>query len=292
MARRGQTTTAQRITPELQAWIVAQARAGCRPEDVLQAMRQAGWQEDVALDAMERTLQAHLQARTETPTHADASDVPLGPHIDAGARAIDVGDRVVTVLMTLRRPRLALLGNVLSDSECEALMAAAAPRLQRSRTVQAQSGGDELNPDRTSDGMFFRRGESPLIQRIEARLSHLLHWPVEHGEGLQVLRYRAGAEYRPHYDYFDPQAPGTARVVQRGGQRVATLVIYLNEPPRGGSTIFPDIGLEVMPQRGHAVFFAYDRPDPATLTLHGGAPVLAGEKWVATKWLREREFVL
>ena len=38
------------------------------------------------------------------------------------------------------------------------------------------------------------------------------------------------------------------------------------------------------------VFFSYDRPDPATRTLHGGAPVLAGEKWVATKWLREREF--
>jgi len=38
------------------------------------------------------------------------------------------------------------------------------------------------------------------------------------------------------------------------------------------------------------VFFSYEEPDPATRTLHGGAPVLAGEKWVATKWLREREF--
>ena len=42
--------------------------------------------------------------------------------------------------------------------------------------------------------------------------------------------------------------------------------------------------------RGSAVFFSYDRADPATRTLHGGAPVLAGEKWVATKWLRERTF--
>ncbi|HEX5664436.1 MAG TPA: 2-oxoglutarate-dependent dioxygenase, partial [Xanthomonadaceae bacterium] len=36
---------------------------------------------------------------------------------------------------------------------------------------------------------------------------------------------------------------------------------------------------------------SYERPDPGTRTLHGGAPVLAGEKWVATKWLREREFI-
>ena len=51
-----------------------------------------------------------------------------------------------------------------------------------------------------------------------------------------------------------------------------------------------ELGLEVAPVKGHAVFFSYDRPDPATRTLHGGAPVLAGEKWVATKWLRERRF--
>jgi prolyl 4-hydroxylase len=67
--------------------------------------------------------------------------------------------------------------------------------------------------------------------------------------------------------------------------------MYLNQPERGGSTTFPDIGLEVAAKRGNAVFFAYDRPHLSTKTLHGGAPVLAGDKWVATKWLREREFI-
>ena len=40
-------------------------------------------------------------------------------------------------------------------------------------------------------------------------IAALLAWPVSHGEGLQVLRYRPGAEYQPHYDYFDPKEPGT-----------------------------------------------------------------------------------
>ncbi len=31
-------------------------------------------------------------------------------------------------------------------------------------------------------------------------------------------------------------------------------------------------------------------PTAHTKTLHGGAPVTAGEKWVATKWLREGVF--
>jgi prolyl 4-hydroxylase len=55
--------------------------------------------------------------------------------------------------------------------------------------------------------------------------------------------------------------------------------------------VFPDVHLEVAPKRGNAVFFSYERPHPSTKTLHGGTPVRAGEKWIATKWLRERPFV-
>jgi prolyl 4-hydroxylase len=71
---------------------------------------------------------------------------------------------------------------------------------------------------------------------------------------------------------------------------VATVVIYLNEPEGGGATTFPDVGLEVAPWRGNALFFSYDRAHASTRTLHGGAPVTAGAKWVATKWLREHVF--
>jgi prolyl 4-hydroxylase len=156
--------------------------------------------------------------------------------------------------------------------------------------VETKTGGEEVNDDRTSNGMFFQRGENELVQRIEARIARLVNWPVENGEGLQILHYRPGAEYKPHYDYFDPAEPGTPTILQRGGQRVATLVMYLGEPEKGGGTTFPDVNLEVAPKRGHGVFFSYDRPHPATRTLHGGAPVLAGEKWIATKWLREGRF--
>jgi prolyl 4-hydroxylase len=71
---------------------------------------------------------------------------------------------------------------------------------------------------------------------------------------------------------------------------VGTVVMYLNTPEQGGGTTFPELGLEVAPIKGNALFFSYDRPHPSTRTLHGGAPVLAGEKWVATKWMRERQF--
>jgi prolyl 4-hydroxylase len=190
----------------------------------------------------------------------------------------------------MAQPRIVLFGNLLSPEKCDTVIAGASTRMARSLTVVTQTGGQEINDDRTSDGMFFQRGESPLIQRIEERIARLLNWPIENGEGLQVLHYRPGAEYKPHHDYFDPTEPGTPSILRRGGQRVGTLIIYLNTPEKGGGTIFPDAQLEVAPQRGNAVFFSYARPDPSTRTLHGGAPVIAGDKWIATKWLREREF--
>ena len=283
----------QQITPELRRWIVEQASAGVRPDDVLTAMRQAGWQEAVAVAAMESALSEHLAAKQAAAQAASTtSAVSAVPMLNlAGApRRLDAGDRWVDVIASLQNPRVVVLGNLLSETECEALIESARPRLARSLTVQTQTGGEELNPDRTSQGMFFSRGESELLTRIEARIGRLLNWPVDHGEGMQVLRYGAGAQYKPHYDYFDPAEPGTPTILRRGGQRVATLVMYLSEPARGGGTIFPDVGLEVAPVRGNAVFFSYDRPHPATGTLHGGAPVIEGEKWVATKWLRERVF--
>jgi len=111
---------------------------------------------------------------------------------------------------------------------------------------------------------------------------------LENGEGLQILHYGVGAEYKPHNDYFDASEPGGEVLLQRGGQRVATVVMYLNTPAGGGATVFPDGHFEVAAIKGNAVFFSYDRAHEMTRTLHAGAPVKQGEKWIATKWLRER----
>ena len=275
---------AQRITPALQDWIVAQWQTGCSAEAVLQAMKSAGWQEDVAIRAIQDTLAERI-----FPTEQAA--IPL-PRIDteASPRQIDLGDGFAALRLVLQKPRVVVLDQFLSEAECDALIEEAKPKLARSLTVHTPSGGDEVNEARTSQGMFFERGQTPLVRRIEERIARLVQWPVEHGEGLQVLHYRPGAEYKPHHDYFEPDAPGTAAILQRGGQRVATLVMYLNQPEAGGGTTFPEVGLEIAPRKGSAVFFSYARPHPDTLSLHGGAPVLAGEKWVATKWLREGVF--
>jgi prolyl 4-hydroxylase len=279
----------QAITPELREWIVAQARAGCRPEDVLQSMRSSGWDETTALDALETTLEQYLATHAKKEVLPAPVPVP-GPDLTDNPSVVTVLGRDVQILTTMMSPRLVVFGGLLSDNECDEMIELAKPKLARSETVHTPSGGSEVHASRTSDGMFFERGESPLCQRIEQRIEALLNWPLQNGEGLQILRYRPGAEYKAHHDYFDPAQPGTPTILQRGGQRVGTLIMYLNTPQRGGGTGFPDVGVEVGPMRGNAVFFSYDRAHVVTRTLHAGLPVLEGEKWVATKWLREREF--
>jgi prolyl 4-hydroxylase len=213
-----------------------------------------------------------------------------GGALAAGKPSLRAVDRDVRVVMALKSPRVVVFADLLSADECGELIELARARLTRSETVETATGGSAVNEARTSDGMFFTPGEFPVCARLEQRIAALVGWPVENGEGLQVLRYGPGAQYRPHYDYFDPAEPGTPTILKRGGQRVASIVCYLNTPEGGGATVFPDVGLEVAPVQGNAVFFSYDRPHPSTRTLHGGAEVSAGEKWVATKWLRERRF--
>jgi prolyl 4-hydroxylase len=212
------------------------------------------------------------------------------PDIATGARTIVTPDREVEVLFTLASPRIVLLGNVLSADECDALIALCAPRLERSPVVGDSDGNVKVHENRTSRGAMLRRGETELIARIEARLAALARWPVEHGEGLNLLRYDIGDEYRAHFDSFDPDVPGLRQHLVSGGQRVATFILYLSAVTAGGATSFPQLGLDVMPHKGSALFFvntdAHYLPDKRT--LHAGQPVIQGVKYIANKWLRQR----
>lgn len=274
-------------TPALMRWIQSQLIAGHSMATLEQSLLASGWTPTVAQAAL-----TACTAPLAAPPSAPATIRPAGPgpNLQQHVGDIHVGDRHIQVLMAMQHPHVVLFGNLLSDAECDQLIADARPAMARSRTVATQASREEINPDRTSQGMFYTRGQTPVVARLETRIARLLHWPEENGEGLQVLNYLPGAQYKAHHDYFNPKEPSSAAILQRGGQRVGTLIIYLNDVPAGGGTYFPESQLRFYPRKGNAVFFAYPHPEIQTLTLHAGDPVLQGEKWIATKWLREREF--
>ncbi|WP_027210742.1 2OG-Fe(II) oxygenase [Burkholderia sp. WSM2232] len=207
---------------------------------------------------------------------------------------IPLGERTARVIARMQRPAAVQLAGFLSANECEQLIALARPRLDRSTVVDPVTGRQVVAGHRSSHGMFFRLGETPLISRLEARIAELTGLPVEHGEGLQLLHYEAGTESTPHVDYLVANNASNIESVARSGQRMGTLLMYLNDVDGGGGeTVFPHLGWSVTPRRGDALYFEYGNrsglSDPSS--LHASTPLRAGEKWVATKWIRTRRFV-
>jgi prolyl 4-hydroxylase len=272
------------IRPELREWILSTTRAGHSVEAVLKLMQETGYDPRQSRSIVAAVLKMPLTA-LDAYTQAPKQPGRRTRHPEAPQMTID--GRTIHVALSVESPALRVLNDLLSHDECDALIEEAKPRLQRAMTVDI-SGKHQVDARRTSEGVFFGIGESPLIKRIEKRIATLLSIPVDHGEGLQVLHYLPGQQYEPHHDWFDPEQPGFAAITAKGGQRIASLVMYLNTPEAGGGTAFPEIGLTVTAWRGSAVYFAYDTGD--TASLHAGLPVSKGEKWIATKWLRERPF--
>ncbi len=70
-------------------------------------------------------------------------------------------------------------------------------------TVVDSVTGDSVDSDvRTSTGTFFARQEDKILAAIEKRIAMVTMLPEENGEGIQVLNYVNGQEYKPHNDYF------------------------------------------------------------------------------------------
>ncbi|MFT4067102.1 2OG-Fe(II) oxygenase [Paraburkholderia sp.] len=271
-------------------WLSCNVARGCTPDSMIDAMVRAGFIADDARVAVHhafglRTSEAAPATAAPHPYRYD--DAPV-----ASGNLIRAYDRDVRVLLRCERPQLIVFADVLSPEECRELIGRSRHRLKRSTTVNPVTGSEDVIHNRTSAGVWYRRCEDAFIERLDQRIASLMNWPLENGEGLQVLHYGTSGEYRPHFDYFAPDQPGSAMHFAQGGQRVATLVIYLNDVAGGGETIFPDAGISVAAREGGAVYFRYmngqRQLDP--LTLHGGAPVLAGDKWVLTKWMRERAY--
>ncbi len=204
--------------------------------------------------------------------------------------SLQVDDRQIEVLFERTDPRVVVFGGWLTHAECDALVAAARSRMQPSLVVDPATGQFRVDPVRRSRGTHFGPGETAVIAAIEQRIARVLGLAQARQEPMQILHYDVGGEYAPHYDYFDPALPGSQVPLTEGGQRVATLVMYLNDVGAGGATVFPRLGIEVRPAKGNAVYF--DNCDahgaPESRALHAGAPVLSGEKWIATKWMRAR----
>jgi prolyl 4-hydroxylase len=277
-------------------WIADNLARGCTPASLVEVMVREDFDPAFALQCVYGSTMpspaAQPPALARQPATANVGYVYDTPRLPEHVRHIQTHDRLVRVALRVAQPVLALFEDLLSPEECDELVRLSSIKLKRSTIIDPATGQEAVIADRSSDGTFFAINENPFIARLDRRIGEAMHWPVENGEGLQILHYQVGGEYKPHFDYFPPADPGSRAHLAHGGQRVSTLVIFLSDVAGGGETVFPELQLSVTPQKGAAVYFEYCnwQGQLDARTLHGGAPVTAGEKWIATKWMRQGRY--
>jgi prolyl 4-hydroxylase len=280
------------LSREWQDWITENLARACSPLDMANSMARSGQHTmavaKAAIDEAMRIASGAANGDVPGPVFAP-QDMPA---IATGSNRLLALDREVDLLFVLQQPRVLLLGNVLSDEECDAIVEHCDSRYTRSTVTNEVDGASTVHQGRTSEMAFIQRGEAGVADRVDRRLSALANWPVECSEPFQLQKYGATQEYRPHFDWLNPDSTGHRSHLQRGGQRLATFILYLSDVEQGGGTAFPSIGLEVFPKKGNALFFlntdANHQPDQQT--LHAGCPVVKGTKIIANKWLRQGRY--
>lgn len=176
-------------------------------------------------------------------------------------------------------PHIEIVRALLRPDECAYLMGRAEPLLKPSYVDDGKTGIGRPDPIRSSHGAAFVPHEEDLVvQAINRRIAAVSGTDVHHAEALYAMRYTPGQEYKPHFDAL----PGLKN------QREWTAIFYLNEGFEGGATAFPELGLSVRLGPGDLLVFRNSGPDgtPDLRMRHAGEPVTAGEKWIATRWIR------
>ena len=192
-------------------------------------------------------------------------------------------------------PLVRRLGGAIHPLVLDAVTNLAAPLVKRSQVIDARTGEVRVDPMRTSSHVTLgARQHDHVLEALERCISSITGLPPENAEFLQILRYRLNEEFRPHVDYFNEGGAGAYQSFADGGQRAQTVLIYLNEGYSGGHTSFLKLGLNIRGHRGDVLHFHNIGADNLGYrdSLHSGAPVTAGEKWLLSQWIRNERYAV
>lgn len=181
-----------------------------------------------------------------------------------------------------------VINDIITPDECKHIIAQATPRFTRSSTV-----GSQNDPSRTSDTAWVSKND-PVARKIVQKACELSGKPIENCEDLQVVRYKPGTFYRAHHDSCCDDSQGCREFETQGGQRIGTLLVYLNSEFTDGETHFPDFNdLKLKANPGSAIFFRPMGRDECKChpkAKHAGLPPSSGVKYVCNVWVRENKF--
>lgn len=185
--------------------------------------------------------------------------------------------------------QLYLIADFLSPDECNTLIDLSTALLTPS-TITVPSSDKEFRTSRTANLQLV---DIPTVSIIDNKICECLGIDTLHSESMQIQRYDVGQQFKEHTDFFEPKSEELRQFDNQMGNRTWTFMVYLNNVKSGGGTMFPAINLNIKPQQGLAVVWNNRYPNGMVNydTLHAGLPVEDGEKFIITKWFREKKSV-
>lgn len=185
----------------------------------------------------------------------------------------------------MNEPLFQTTENFLTADECHELIEIAKLNLRESTTINGNTGLVQINDYRTSES-YHISSDHVLTHKIHAKISIALGIDSAHFERIEIIKYKVGDMFDTHLDYFT-STTGKSQCIN-GGQRVGTVILYLNDVVNGGETFFPRLRIVEKSKIGKMVYFKYDYDETINIkTYHKGMPVDSGEKWIATVWIRQ-----
>ena len=188
-------------------------------------------------------------------------------------------------------PQVRAFDGFATPAECAWLNGLAQRSLRRAQVYRKDAEGYTEAETRTNSEADYTFDNADLVLRvIVERISRAIGLSTRLFEIAKLLHYEPGQQFAPHHDFQQPTTPALAREIARRGQRVATVLVYLNDDFDGGETEFPRIALKHRGATGDALMFANVRPDGDLDhdSLHAGLPTTRGVKWVLSQWIRSR----
>ena len=193
-------------------------------------------------------------------------------------------------------PLIKKWNNFLSKEECQELIEYGKQGLVPGKVVNA-NGDSIVNYAHRNASVSITDSPEVLLKldSIRDKISEYIEMDKSRFEKCTITHYAVGQNFKTHPDYFisldtEIHKKATHQRCKMGGNRVSTVILYLNDVIKGGETYFPWLNLKIKSEQGNMVQFDYDYEDFMNNihSEHAGMPVLEGEKWIITIWVREQ----
>ncbi|XP_033216387.1 prolyl 4-hydroxylase subunit alpha-2-like [Belonocnema kinseyi] len=185
-------------------------------------------------------------------------------------------------------PRIVVYHDVIHEDEIEAFKRLAKPKLKSAKVRNFATGKKEPSTGRIAKNAYLENDENEHIQLLRRRVQHMTGLTVDTAERLHISYYTIGGFYLPHFDAVHEEDKNSLKEFGTGN-RIATVLFYMNDVAKGGSTVFPALNFTIKPKKGSAVFWYNLKRNGEIeyLAVHGACWVLSGTKWISTIWLHE-----